>query len=386
MVLYFLLANIGILFLFIIIKLFAKTRKKDYTYLLLIIGLIGIAYFYFIETFEHSYFIYFTYGYITLLSLILAIKLIIRVLQKDATKEDIHELEDDLERVNNASELLRKRFISTLELLNDGVAFKDEDNKYFGTDKYMKLIGLKFNEFSEEELLEKIHRDDVLEYQKNIKNLTKRNPVYKTTYRIKNNDEIIWIKEVGKLIINDKKNSYISLIKPMDVKLFPESEIDLLNTLPTIQKMKIEMQRLKSSKTPYYFVLIQLSNIPNINEKYGRDIGDLFMGEYLKKLRYNFIKDEQSLYRIEGIKFAMILRNEKKYEVLKRALTGTGELMNFSMQFGGVEHSVYPNLGITMSPYEPKSVELVLQEATSALKETLIPNTKKNYAFFDENI
>lgn len=385
MILYFLLANIGILFLFIIIKLFAKTRKKDFTYLLLVIGLMGIAYFYFLESFEHIYFTYFTYGFITLTSLILAIKLIIRVLQKDATKEDIHELEDELSQVNDASELLRKRFISTLELLNDGVAFKDEEDKYFGTDNYLKLVGLKFNEFTDEELLEKIHRDDVLEYQKNIKNLTKRNPVYKTTYRIKNNGEIVWIKEVGKLIINNKKNSYISLIKPMDVRLFPESEVDVLNTLPTVQKMKVELQRLKSTKTPYYFILIQLSNIPKINEKYGRDIGDLFMGEYLKKLRYNFIKDEQSLYRVDGVKFAMILRNEKKYEVLKRALTGTGELLNFTMQFGGVEHTVYPNLGITMSPYEAKSVEQIIQEATSALKETLIPNNKKNYAFFDDS-
>ncbi len=384
MILYFLVANIGILFFYLVIRLFAKTRKRDYTYLLLIIGLIGIAYFYFLESFEHQYFTYFTYGYITVVSLTFAIKLLIRVLQKDATKEDIHELEDELKTLNNASELLRKRFISTLELLNDGVAFKDEENHYFGTDKFIQLIGLKNNEFLEDEFLEKIHRDDVLEYQKNIQNLSKKNPLYKTTYRIEKSDQILWIKEVGKLVINNKNNSYISLIKPMDVKLFPESEVDVLNSLPNSQKMKIEMQRLTRSKIPYYFILIQLTNIPNLNEKYGRDIGDLFMGEYLKKLRYNFIKDEQSLYRYDGIKFAMIIKNEKKYEVLKRALTGTGELLNFTMQFGGVEHAVYPNLGVTMSPYDGKNVEQVIKEAQSVLNETLEPNMKKNYAFFDQ--
>jgi diguanylate cyclase (GGDEF)-like protein/PAS domain S-box-containing protein len=383
MLLYFYLANFGILGLFLILKLFSKTRKKDYTYLTFVVGLFGLAYFYFISSFEDVYFTYFVYGFLTMVYGVFTIKLLMRILSKDATLEDIHDLEDELESLGSVSELLRKRFVSTLELLYDGVAFKEEDEKYFGTDKFIQLLGLNYNEFSEQELLEIIHKDDVLEYQKNIKNLSKRSPIYKTTYRVKKNGGFLWIKEVGKLIVHDKKNTYISLIKPMDVKQFPESEVDVLNSLPNSQNLRVEMQRLKSHKIPYYFVLIQLTNIPQINEKYGRDIGDLFMGEYLKKLRYNFIKDEESLYRVDGVKFAMILKNEKKYEVLKRALTGTGELMNFTMQFGGVEQAVYPNLGVTSSPYEAKDVEQVLKEANKALKETLVPNTKNNYAFYE---
>jgi hypothetical protein len=57
--------------------------------------------------------------------------------------------------------------------------------------------------------------------------------------------------------------------------------------------------------------------------------------------------------------------------------------MNFTMQFGGVEHAVYPNLGVTSSPYESKDVEQVLHEANKALKETLIPNTKNNYSIYE---
>lgn len=383
MLLYFYLGNLGIFALFLLVKLFAKTRKRDYTYLLFIIGVFGLAYFYFLGSFTEDVFMYYTYIYVLGLYGLFTVKLLMRVLQKDATQEDIHDLEDELARINDVSELLRKRFISTLELLPDGVAFKEEGEAFFGTDNFVKFLGLRDNEFTEQELLEIIHKEDVLSYQKVLQNLSKKNPVYKTTYRVKKSDHYLWIKEVGKLVIHNKKNTYISIVKPMEVKLFPESEIDVLNSLPTSQKMMVELQRLKSDRIPYYFVLIQLTNIPSINEKYGRDIGDLFMGEYLKKLRYNFIKDEESLYRVDGIKFAMILKNEKKYEVLKRALTGTGELMNFTMQFGGVEQTVYPNLGVVSSPYEAKDVDRVIQEANSALKETLVANAKHNYAFYE---
>lgn len=168
----------------------------------------------------------------------------------------------------------------------------------------------------------------------------------------------------------------------MDIKQFPQSEIDVLNSLSNHQKMYDEMQKLTRLKKPYHLIIIQLTNIPKINEKYGRDVGDLMMGEYLKKTRFNFIKDNVSLYRMGGINFGLIVKDEKKYEILKRALINGGDLLNLKMIFGGITQTIYPNLGISESPYTGKTADKVIEEALEALKISLNENTTENHYFY----
>ncbi|MCK5762426.1 MAG: diguanylate cyclase, partial [Candidatus Izimaplasma sp.] len=128
--------------------------------------------------------------------------------------------------------------------------------------------------------------------------------------------------------------------------------------------------------------VIHLSNIPNINEKYGRDVGDLMMGEYMKKLRYNFIKDNHSLYRIGGINFALIIKDERKVELIDRALQHGGDLFNLTMVFGGITQTLYPNLGISESNREGKNADQIIEEADEALKITLKDSYDTNYYYY----
>ena len=185
------------------------------------------------------------------------------------------------------------------------------------------------------------------------------------------------------MIIIDKKPSYITVIKPMDLKLYPETDVDVLNNLQDYKKMYQEMQKLSRAKTPYNFVLIQLTNIPTINEKYGRDYGDLMMGEYLSKLRFKFIKDNKSLFRISGLKFGLIIKDKSKFDILDRALVGTGELLNLRMSFGGNTQTIFPNLGISESPYEGKNTDVVYREANEALTLTMKEKFNQSFCFYD---
>ena len=107
------------------------------------------------------------------------------------------------------------------------------------------------------------------------------------------------------------------------------------------------------------------------------------MGEYLKKLQYNFIKEESSIFRITGITFGVIIKDDKKFVFLERALTGSGELFNLSMVFGGVTQTLYPNLGIAESPYHGKSPDKMIDEAMTALKISQKNNINSNYCFYD---
>jgi GGDEF domain-containing protein len=331
-----------------------------------------------------AYFEYYFYILLAIFSLSMIFGNIWKYFKKDISEFDFLQLEDELDDLNNDFEVLRKRFISTIELLNDGIAFRDFEGNIFGSDRFIEFYGLKNNEFSLDSLYEKIYKDDLPQYKLAIEKTNKKNPIYSMNYRIIHDDNLLWVKEIGKRIVIAKKISYIALVKILDIKLFPQTEIEVLNGLTGYRKMYDEMQGLTRKKIPYHFVHIHLSNIPQINEKYGRDIGDLMMGEYIKKLRYNFIKDNQSLFRIGGINFGLIIKDEKKYEILVRALQGTGELLNLKMVFGGITQTVYPNIGISESPYLGKSPDKVIEEAAKALEISIQDTTHKNYCFFDK--
>jgi len=362
---------------------FANKNKADYSYIVTFAYTLGFIYYYFFDLMDSIYYTYYTYSLIGFMVIILMFKIVISVFRKDITEADFRKLEDEIKYINNESELLRKRFVSTIEILNDGMCFKDEGEDFFGTDKFIEYFGLKNNIFSEKLFEELIYKDDLPLYKNTLEKLTKKSSIYRTTYRIIKNDELVWIKEVGRKIFLDNKSSIISIIKPMDIREFPESEIDVLNQLPPYKKMYQEIQELVHTNKQFMLLMIHLSNVPNINEKYGRDVGDLMMGEYMKKLRYNFIKDNHSLYRVGGINFALIIKDERKVELIDRALQHGGDLFNLTMIFGGITQTLYPNLGISEFSSEGKNADQIIEEASDALKITLKESYDANYNYYN---
>jgi GGDEF domain-containing protein/PAS domain-containing protein len=379
---YIVLSVTGLWLIYGIIIKVTKKRKYDYSFVVAFVFLLGWMYFQFLGSVDDSIFTIYMYVNIGLFAFWLIIDNSILLFKKNVSEFDFYNLEKDLEHVSASSEILRQRFISTIELLHDGISFRDQDI-VFGTDRFLEITGRKENEFSFESYLNSIHKDDLVQYKMKLEKLSKKYPTYAIKYRVKKGDKFVWILEKGKVLFIDKKPSYISTIKPMDVKRYPETDVDVLNNLEDYRKLREEMQRLQRKKVTYHFVLIQLSNIPKINEKYGRDFGDLMMGEYLSKLRFKFIKDNHSLYRISGIKFGLIIKEKMKFDLLDRALVGNGELLNLKLQFGGVTQTIFPNIGISESPYEGKDVEKVLTEARDALRLTLSDDFGSSFCFYD---
>jgi GGDEF domain-containing protein len=379
---YVVLAIIGIWFIYGILIKLTKKRKYDYSMIVAFVFLLGIGYFYFFDDFESFNYIVYSYSTIAVFAFWVIIDNTLLLFKKNVSEFDFYDLEQELEHVSGSFELLRRRFISTIELLNDGISFRDDDNM-FGTNRYIEIMGIKDNDFTYQGFQSIMFRDDLVQYKIKLEKLTKKYPVYTIKYRIEKEDETIWVIETGKMIFINKKRSYITTIKTMDIKLFPETDVDVLNTLKGFKKMYQEMQKLSRQKQSYHLVIIQLTNVPKINEKYGRDFGDLMMGEYLSKLRYKFIKDNKSLFRISGIKFGLIVKDKGKFDLLDRALVGTGELLTLKMQFGGVSQTIFPNLGISESPYEGKTPDIVYGEADEALHLSLKDAFEKSYCFYD---
>jgi len=325
---------------------------------------------------------YILYAEIILLAITFSSK--IKITQ-NLTDYDFFEMEKELDEMKSSSELLRQRFIQTIGLTPDALLFyNDTLDGFFVTEQFQKIVETKKSEFSMDEYASMIHVDDRNQYLTTVKKASKKSPIYDMKYRLARNGGYIWVEERGRVFEYDKKVQVISILHGIDMKLFPETLIHEIDSLPTEQQLVQYLTAANKEPEAFYMVMIQLTNIPDINQRFGRDVGNLMIAEYVKKMRFNFAKDLNSVFRITGIQFALIIREQRKYDILLRALQSGGDLVNLAINIGGIQQVVYPNLGIVKhEPWSTYSLNEFIALATKAMDEA-IRNPKKNYSIFGE--
>lgn len=329
-----------------------------------------------------EYFPYFLYLCVIVVAVTFKNK--IKITQ-NLTDYDFFELEKELDEVKSTSELLRLRYIETISLLPEGMIFYNDDlNGVFVTDQFLSITKTTKHEMSLEEFTSLIHADDQGAFLQNIRKVNKKNPTYDLKYRIRRSDGFVWVEEKGKVFEFEKKTHVISVVKGIDIKLFPDTTIHEIDSLPTEVQLLPYLNQILKEPEPFYMIMIHLTNIPDINQRFGREVGNLMIAEYLKKMRYHFAKDINSIFRMTGIQFCMIIKEQRKYEVLYRALQSGGDLINLTLTIGGIQQIIYPNLGIIKhDPWSTYSMNDMVNLANKALAEA-ITNPKKNYSIFGE--
>ncbi|MFA5290408.1 MAG: diguanylate cyclase [Candidatus Izemoplasmatales bacterium] len=328
---------------------------------------------------------YFIYG-LFLVSLVYAITFKRKIkITRNLTDYDFFELEKELSETKTQSDLLRLRYISTIGLVNEALIFYNEGlDGLFVTEQFQTISKKEKSEYTFEEYVAMIHEDDRGQYMSTIKKANHKNPLYDIKYRIISEGFSIWVEEKGKSFGFEKQDHLIAAIKPIDIKLFPETLIHEIDSLPNEQNLVQYVSAALKETEPFYLIMIQLTNIPDINARFGRDVGNLMIAEYIKKMRYHFAKDINSIFRVTGIQFALIIKEQRKYEVLYRALQSGGELINLMLNIGGIQQVVYPNLGIVKhEPWSTYTLNELISLSNKALQEA-IHNNKKNYSVFGE--
>lgn len=355
----------------------------------LLVGIIYVVLFYFeewidflpVETIQ-MYFPYALYALVIIFGI--SFKNKIKITQ-NLTDYDFFELEKELDEMKSTSKLLRLRYISTISLLSEGLIFYDEDlSGLFVTEQFLQITKSTNNTPSMEEYVNQIHKDDQASFLSNLKKANKKNPTYEMKYRIKRNGGYVWVEEKGKVFEFEKKNQIISVVKGIDIKLFPDSAIHEIDSLPQEPQLFQYLNQIMKETEPFYLIMIHLTNIPDINDRFGREVGNLMISEYIKKMRYHFAKDVNSIFRITGIQFALIIKEQRKYDVLYRALQSGGELVNLALNIGGIQQIIYPNLGIIKhDPWSTYSMNELFNLSNKALNEA-ITSIKRNYSIFGE--
>ena len=300
---------------------------------------------------------------------------------KNLTDHDFFELEKEVTRLSNQSELLRKRFISSIEILNEGLIFYETDlSGLYMTDQIKGLIDLRQNQISFDDYIALIHDDDRKGYLQTIRKVNERVPIYEIKYRIKSKETYAWIIERGKMFKHEKLDHIISTFKPVNLKLYPETMIDELDSLPSEDELIKTLSILRKDKETFYLAMFHLTNIPDVNKRFGRDVGNLMIAEYIKNMRYHFAREKNTLFRITGIQFAMVIKDDLKYQNLYRALSSGGDLINLKLSIGGIQQIIYPNLGIIKNdPWSKLNVNDIISLSHKALEEA-ISDQKNNFS------
>lgn len=299
---------------------------------------------------------------------------------------DLLSIEKELKTSEQNLESMRLKFIATLELSEEGLFYMDLDERYiWGNDQFVKMTGIPQNTIDLDDFRKLIKEEDLQTYLGVLSGLTSRKQTYKTTYRLLRQGYYIWVKESGKRIFEDKTSNIImgsfNTVQTSSYQKINIADIDGLLGQP---ELLLHLDQLVQSKKHFQLALIELSSIPKINEAYGREIGNMLLGEYIKKLKGSFMSESSSLFRLSGLVFAITIVDPRKMDLLRQGIQANQTYMNLTMNYGSIQTELEVMIGISRSHSDGSTGTEIYQHAKDALMVARNPQYQSNACYYHE--
>ena len=298
------------------------------------------------------------------------------------TDQVLASIEKELVDRNQDLESIQYKFIAALEL--EGIFFNDLDTNYiWGNDILVRDLALKDNNISAFDYKQLIHPEDLSIYVNLLDNLTEEHPHYRITYRIKVNGQYEFVKESGKRIFEDSNSRVIlGFAKKLKSKFFEKTNVEEVDMVKSFDDLMNDLDTLYREHRIFQLVCINLTTLPEINARSGRQVGNLIMGEYLKKLRDSFLTESSDIYRAGGLVFYFTITDNRKMELFRRAIESDHNAMNLTMNYGNIRAELKVNLGIAEATDDGLNKEELIRNCNLAINTALNPNYKNNYAYY----
>lgn len=301
---------------------------------------------------------------------------------KDST-ENLLSAEKKLSDKTSELTNIKSRFTSLLSITDECVFFYNIDEKYtWGNDAFVEKLNLKGNTIGRAEYEAYIHKDDLAYYQRIIASLTPTNPAYEVKYRFKTGASYKFVLEKGKRIFTkgdaDEIAGTISLINDVH---FEHTNMPVLDTLKDEAQMLADIEKLYRDNTPFEVVIFKMTNLPEINDKFGRSMGNMVLEEYVKEIKNKFI-DDDFMYRISGLDFVLVLTDGRKMNVIQNMLI-KDRLTNITTSFGSFDVDILTNYGIAYYN-DAHAANEVIKAAYRALNMSLNTNYELSYVFYKD--
>ena len=108
--------------------------------------------------------------------------------------------------------------------------------------------------------------------------------------------------------------------------------------------------------------------MPKINETHGREVGNMLMAEYIKKLRTTFVTESGDIFRVSGIEFAITITDPRKMDVLANGIKTNPTFLNLIMQYGSLSAELEVFAGIAIGGGDAGDEHKLYTAAVQALK------------------
>lgn len=273
-------------------------------------------------------------------------------------------------------EVVTNRLEALLNTKLSGLMLHDLNNDNLWVNDYLiDKLNLERNNMAYSDYKRLIDKDDYNAFVNYLNELESNE--YEFIYRISNGKKKVYVKEVGKYILDGhKKVEALSYVLINDNRNFMKTNT-ILDNLEEENELLVKIDDLGNHNINYELVVFELENIVNINEQYNRQIGTLVLEEYVKTFTKVFA---DSIYRISGLVFVMIITDIRKMELFKKTLLN-GKIFNPTLTYGSVNCDLIVKLGISFSndAIRPREVYANAKVALKKAKERNIP-----YLFFKD--
>ena len=302
------------------------------------------------------------------------------------TDFDLLGVEKKLNEKNKHLESIQSKFIATLEISKEGLYYADLDARaVWVSDTLKTLIGLPDNSLELNDFRKLIYPDDLNAYMALLANLSLSKQNYYIKYRLLANGTYIWVEERGKRVFDDPYTTTImGTINPINAKHFRNTNIEILDMLGTEHDLLVKMNNLVTNDHYFYTMLIELKNIPHINESHGWEVGNMALAEYIKQMYTSFITENGGIYRLTGLKFAVIITDPRKMDYLQKGIRVKETFLNYQMSYGSILLDLSVFGGISISKEDGNTAEQLLDAANEALKIAKNPHFSYQAVFYKD--
>lgn len=298
-------------------------------------------------------------------------------------EEALAGMEHDLVESNKELEAIKLRFLTLLENASEGISFVDiEEGSIWCNDSLASALNLNGNSLPVKDFRSLIHPDDLELYLAKIANLTSANPNFEFTYRFKTGAYYSFVKEIGRRIFGKNIDEIVSVSNVIRNNHYERTTISELDNILSEPDLLARAEAYQVKNKPYQLGYFKVSSIPDINEKFGRNVGNMALSEYVKMIHNNFVNDNQ-IYRIGGLDFVAIISDLRKMDVLKNYLENHEKILHLDSRYGALEIHLEVFMGVALSS-DFNTAKDCYKASLDALKFALKPQVQANYAYYKD--
>lgn len=299
------------------------------------------------------------------------------------SEENLIGMEKTIVDSNRQLDSLTSRFVSLLECTKEAIFFVDlEEQSIWCNDQMVNLLNLEGNSLAIEDYRRFISKQDRPFYDAKVAHLSEKEPTYDLTYRYSTGGRDIFVKERAKLCITKSGREICGIIERIPDVHFEHTEIPELDTIRNEDNLIVDATKFENENKAYLIAVFNLDTIPQINEEHGRGFGNMVMAEYVRMIHKNFVNDNQ-IYRIGGLRFAAIVSDLRKMEILKNRLAQKESILHASGTYGALEFRLDVTMGLAYHK-DAGTAKGVYKNATAALQFVQKPQVTTNYVYYQD--